>query len=156
MKDTIFHAIRIIFAFWLFISPSASGANGPSIAWGQHLNGLSLGISLRDNENLPQSVVRIYLWAKTADGKEPPVINPYSISLMNYAPQDKTVSKASTNTDTWGKFHWEKVSDNIFKSKLLKVSSMPGGKWGIEATIPITWRGKSTEFKTGILEYTMR
>jgi hypothetical protein len=48
------------------------------------------------------------------------------------------------------------VSETIFKSKLLEVSSKPSGKWGIEATIPVDWRGRSTELKTGVLKYTMK
>lgn len=156
MIGFILHATRIIFIFWLLISPPVWGADGPSIAWGQQFNGLSLGISLKGNEDKPQSVVHIYLWAETTDGREPPMINPFSINLMNYTPQDKSIQKGSTNTDAWDKFRWERMSETTYKSKLLKVSSRPSGKWGIEATIPVVWRGKRIELKTGILEYTMK
>ena len=156
MIHHILHAIRIIFVLLLFIITHAWGADDPSIAWGQKFAGLSLGISLKGNESIPQSIVHIYVWAKTADGREPPVIDPYSIGLMNYAPKDKSIQKSSTNTDSWDKFHWERISDKTYRSKLLKVSSKPSGKWGIEATIPVVWRDKSVEFKTGLLEYIMR
>lgn len=154
--DSTHRITRIFFIFWLFISLPVWGAEPPSIAWGQHYNGLSLGISLKGNEDKPQKVVNIYLWAETTDGRVPPMIDPFSTSLMNYTPQDKSIQKASTNTDTWDKFRWERLSETTSKSKLLKVSSRPSGKWGIEATIPAVWRGKSTELKTGILEYTMK
>ena len=156
MIDPIQHAIRIIFVLFLLICPPAWGANAPSIAWGQQFSGLSLGISLKGNENIPQSSVHIYVWAKITDGKEPPIIDPRSISLMNYTPKYKSIQKASTNTDIWDKFRWERVSDKTYRSKLFKISSKPNGKWGVEATIPVVWRGKSLELKTGILEYTMR
>ncbi len=77
MIDPIPTAIRIIFVLLLFISPPALGADDPSIAWGQQFAGLSLGISLKGNEIIPQSAVHIYVWAKTTDGKEPPMIDPY-------------------------------------------------------------------------------
>ena len=156
MINSILYYTRIILIFWLFISSPAWGEDAPSIAWGQQYNGLSLGISLKGNGNKPQSVVHIYLWAKTNNVGMPPEINPFSIRLMNYTPQDKSIQKASTNTDNWEKFGWEQVSDTTFKSKLLEVSSKPSGKWGIEATIPVVLRGSSTELKTGVLKYTMK
>jgi hypothetical protein len=156
MIGSILLAIRINFIFLLLISLPAWAADSPTIAWGQQFNGLSLGISLKGNEDRTQNVVHIYLWAETTEGSEPPMVNPFLISLMNYTPQDKSIQKASTNTDTWDKFRWEKVSDTTYKSKLLRVSSKPTGKWGIEATIPVVWKGNSIELKTGILQYTMK
>jgi len=156
MIDFILHATRIIFILGLFSSPPASGADGSSIAWGNEFKGLSFGICLNGDDDKPLSVAHIYLWAKTTDDREPPIINPFSIALMNYTPQGKSIQKAFTKTDPWGKFRWKRVSETTYKSKILKVSSKPSGKWGIEASIPIVWKGKNTELKTGILQYTMK
>ena len=156
MIDSILHVARIIFISWLFMGSPAWATDSPTIAWGQEFDGLSFGISLKDDEHKPLSVVHIFLWAETNDGREPPMINPFSIKLMNYTPQGKSIQRASTSTDTWEKFRWKQMSDTTYKSKLLKVSSKPSGEWGIEVTIPIVWKGKSTEIKTGILNYKMR
>lgn len=152
----IHHTTRIILILGLFFSSPALGADGPSIAWGNEFSGLVLGIGLKGDDNKPLRVVHIYLWAKTTDGREPPMINPFSISLMNFTPEGKSIQKAFTKADPWGKFRWKGVSETTYRSKLLKVSSKPNGKWGIRASIPIVWKGKSTELITGILHYTMK
>lgn len=126
------------------------------ISWGDSYQGLSLGISLEGSENIPQGVAYIFLWAKINYGKVPPKINPLSIKLMNYAPEDKIIKEATAHTFKWDKFYWEKVEENLFKSRLLKVSSEPSGKWGIGATIPVDWKGQRAELKTGIIKYTVK
>ena len=156
MRNTAIDILKIFLIIFVLPIQLGWGAEKANIAWGSEYQGLSLGISLDGNEDTPLKIANIYLWAMISENKNPPKIDPYSIRLMNYTPKDITVRNTKTYTDQWGSFHWERVSSVIFKSKLLKVSSRPSGRWGIEATIPVDWNGRKLELKTGRLNYTIK